>query len=580
VVLGLGDSDSYSYDSTGRMTQYQFNVGSGASTPTFVQSTYGGQNANATSFSKAFTSNVTAGDLLFVTFANGSTNSISSISDTLGNTYTALPLNTASGYRLQAFYTLSRASGADTVTGTYSGSGATYIQETLAEYSNVGALDAHAENGNGTNSQPSTTTTTTAGSDLVIGYVTDSYTSWTGETGWNLRTTGSGIRAALQDTIAANPGSITSTFNTVNGWSAGIVAFKPKSGGPLSNTGVLKWNADGTLSQLAITDGFNSGGTHTCNYGNPASSVPGYDDLGRLIKVDCGASLWQQNFSYDAFGNVSKTVPAGGTGISWLPGYNAANNRYTLSGTAYDASGRLLNDTFHTYAWDAEGHLAAVDSSSCGTNGTCLTYDALERPVEKSVAGVYTQFLYSPVGKLGIMNGQTLVSADIALPGGAVYHITPGYAGFRHRDWLGSSRVLSTISNRTIHYDRAFAPFGESYLNFGATDDYDFTGDTQDTVTGTYDTPNRELNPSQGRWLSPDPAEFSASNMNNPQSLNLYAYVGNNPVSRTDPSGLCDGSSCSADGSQGGSSGGGGFGRGQSSCAGARTPESGALAAP
>jgi len=56
-----------------------------------------------------------------------------------------------------------------------------------------------------------------------------------------------------------------------------------------------------------------------------------------------------------------------------------------------------------------------------------------------------------------------------------------------------------------------------------------FTGDTQDILTGIFDTPNRELNASQGRWLSPDPAGAG---------WNQYAYP-TNPNSFVDPSGLC-----------------------------------------
>jgi YD repeat-containing protein len=84
LTLGSSDTDDYSYDfNTGRMKQYQFNVGAnGNGTPAFVQSAYAAQNANATSFSTAFTSSVKAGDLLFVTFANSTTNSISAVSDT------------------------------------------------------------------------------------------------------------------------------------------------------------------------------------------------------------------------------------------------------------------------------------------------------------------------------------------------------------------------------------------------------------------------------------------------------------------------------------------------------------------
>jgi uncharacterized protein RhaS with RHS repeats len=41
--------------------------------------------------------------------------------------------------------------------------------------------------------------------------------------------------------------------------------------------------------------------------------------------------------------------------------------------------------------------------------------------------------------------------------------------------------------------------------------------------------------PSQGRWLSPDPV---GGDPTNPQTLNRYAYVLNNPTTLTDPSGL------------------------------------------
>ena len=50
-------------------------------------------------------------------------------------------------------------------------------------------------------------------------------------------------------------------------------------------------------------------------------------------------------------------MPVQGTGISFQPMYNTANNRVTTAGIAwsYDANGNILQDTYHTYAWDAEG---------------------------------------------------------------------------------------------------------------------------------------------------------------------------------------------------------------------------------
>ena len=42
-----------------------------------------------------------------------------------------------------------------------------------------------------------------------------------------------------------------------------------------------------------------------------------------------------------------------------------------------------------------------------------------------------------------------------------------------------------------------------------------------------------------GRWLSPDPSGMTHVNLGNPQELNLYNYVGNNPLTRADLDGLC-----------------------------------------
>ena len=300
-----------------------------------------------------------------------------------------------------------------------------------------------------------------------------------------------------------------------------------------SESGALTWNANGSLRQLAITDGFNSGGTQTCNFGT--SSVMGYDDLGRLLSDNCG-SVWSQTFSYDQYDNVTKSG-----NITWNPGYNSANNRYTLAGTSYDAAGNLLYDSFNTYTWDAYGKMTTVTSGQgtvvCGTSGFCVTYDAFGRAVERNYQGTYKQILYSPLGKTAVMTGQTVTNAYVPLPGGesSMYANSTGGSGhyMEHHDWRGSVVLSSSLINRTVDYDRAFAAFGEMYDNFGVTTKLNFTGDTQDIFAaspGLYDTPNRELHTTQGRWISPDSAGAG---------WNQYGYVSNNPLGLTDPSGLC-----------------------------------------
>jgi len=255
-----------------------------------------------------------------------------------------------------------------------------------------------------------------------------------------------------------------------------------------------------------------------------------YDSLARLASANCG-SIWGQTFSFDAFGNISKTGTNGG--ISFQPTY-ASTNRYSTLPAAtptYDANGNLLNDGFHTYTWDADGNAVTVDSIG-------LTYDALDRMVEQNSGGSYTQFVYGPDGgKLALMNGQTLSRARVPLPGGgrAVYTSGPTLLRYWRPDWQGSVR-LATNPDRTIYADGAFAPYGEQYASSGMIGD--FTGQVSDTVWDMYNFPFREYQYIQGRWISPDPAGLGAVDPANPQTWNRYAYVTNNPLALIDPLGL------------------------------------------
>ncbi len=133
----------------------------------------------------------------------------------------------------------------------------------------------------------------------------------------------------------------------------------------------------------------------------------------------------------DPFGNITKSGSS-----SWVPGYHSNSNQYALAGTSYDNNGNLTNDTFHTYTWDADGNTATIDSSTCGSNGTCLTFDASDRIVEKNVAGTITEIEYSPIGKVAVMSGATQKQAYVPLPGGEV--LSPGPDTYWHADWLGT----------------------------------------------------------------------------------------------------------------------------------------------
>jgi RHS repeat-associated protein len=287
-----------------------------------------------------------------------------------------------------------------------------------------------------------------------------------------------------------------------------------------SVVGSLTWNPIGTLETLGVTDPFYGGGNETCSYT--------HDDMSRIASANCG-SPWAQTFTYDAFGNISKS----GT-ISFQPTYSYLTNRMTQIGSStptYDANGNVLNDTAHSYTWDVNGRPLTID-------GVGLTYDGLGRMVEQDKGGVYTQIGYAPTGgKLAIMSGQTLQKAFVPLSGGAVaVYNSSGLAYYRHSDWLGSSRIASTPS-RALYFDGAYAPFGENYAQIGTTD-LSFTGMNQDTVSNLFDFPAREYNGIHGRWPSPDPAGMSSVHLRNPQTLNRYAFVHDSPLSFRDPTGM------------------------------------------
>jgi RHS repeat-associated protein len=320
--------------------------------------------------------------------------------------------------------------------------------------------------------------------------------------------------------------------------------YDPKTGrmtnwtfqvGSGSETGALGWNANGTLKTLAINDGFNAGGSQNCNTNPSLATGTGYDDLGRLVGVDCGSGGWGQTFSYDQYDNLTKNVISGRTGITWNPGYSSSNNHYNIG--SYDSRGNVASDTFHNYTWDDINKLKSVDSSGCGTNGECVTYDALGRAVETSYNSAYTEIWYTQLGKVYMTGGTTPYYAYWPTPGNGTVEVNGNAATnfYMHKDWLGNSRISSTLINHTVVSDQAYAPYGEVYdkLATGAgVPGQMFTGDAQDILTGIFDTPNRELNASQGRWLSPDPAGAG---------WNQYAYA-TNPLSSVDPTGLdnCD----------------------------------------
>jgi RHS repeat-associated protein len=271
--------------------------------------------------------------------------------------------------------------------------------------------------------------------------------------------------------------------------------------------------------------------------------------------------LWGQSFTYDAFGNISKSVPSGSAGLMFNPTYNTDNQLATLPSGAspmYDLNGKLLQDNLNSYTWD---HYGDMVTASNGSTTVTAIYDAFGRMVQNSSDG---EFIWTPVGKSfsALASGQTTGAAQLPLLGGAIAFMNASGAIFYcFPDHLGNARIDSKPSGAFFSAN-ASGPFGEQYATSGAGDGA-FTGYQQDEFSdGLYDFPFRKLSSSQGPWISPDPKGVGAVTPTNPQSWNRYAYVLNNPMANVDPLGLeldvCDdGSTVCFDGGDGGGGGGG-----------------------
>jgi RHS repeat-associated protein len=192
--------------------------------------------------------------------------------------------------------------------------------------------------------------------------------------------------------------------------------------------------------------------------------------------------------------------------------------------------------------------------------GLYLLYDAEGRRVAK-LGG--TSLTSSPITAIYILGtgGEQLSELDGSLNwkhsdayvGGKLL-ATYDSAGthFHFTDWLGSRR-LQVRADGSAAMQCVSLPFGEDMScgqpnGFAASDadgtEHHFTGKERDIETGHDCFGARYYASNMGRFMSPDwsdtPSQIPYADLPNPQSLNLYSYVKNNPLSRTDADGHCD----------------------------------------
>jgi RHS repeat-associated protein len=103
-----------------------------------------------------------------------------------------------------------------------------------------------------------------------------------------------------------------------------------------------------------------------------------------------------------------------------------------------------------------------------------------------------------------------------------------GTITYLHHDHQGSL-IAQTDGTGTLLNKNVYSPFGEASSFSGSI--WGYTGQRFDAETGLYYYKARHYNSVIGRFLQPDPLGYAAG-------MNLYGYVLNDPVNRTDPSGL------------------------------------------
>jgi RHS repeat-associated protein len=144
-----------------------------------------------------------------------------------------------------------------------------------------------------------------------------------------------------------------------------------------------------------------------------------------------------------------------------------------------------------------------------------------------------SEFYVDPSGNgLGAVGSYSIVYRGAGLTPLAVYSTAETY--FHHVNNI-DSRTFMTNHYGTPTQDMVFYPWGEEWLNWGGGG-LEFADLAYDDTNLNVDfTEYRAMSTNMGRWHSPDPL---GGDLTNPQSLNRYAYVLNNPTGLIDPLGL------------------------------------------
>lgn len=286
-------------------------------------------------------------------------------------------------------------------------------------------------------------------------------------------------------------------------------------------------------------------GAHNFQWRMLQEGVEWFGDYTPNVSVFVGAQM---------MGNcVGSSVPC--DGASSLT-YDDGSNRVNWPGWQYDAAGnqtraQRAGGAWQRFVYDAAGRLVRVKDDAGNTLAIYRYGAGNERLLTQEGSDTSNQRTYYAWGDSGII--AEYVESDSApstpawnksyvyLNGRLLATLQPGGGAdrlfFYHPDQLGT-RLISDSLIGTVS-EQVTLPFGNELSAESTTSsNRRFTSYDRSPSTGLDYAVNRHYDPWQGRFTQADPVGMRAASLDDPQSLNLYAYCGNDPVNRLDPDGL------------------------------------------